>query len=267
MSLTLDRDAVLPSNAPLSGTFGKLVIRGLIAGLIAGLFAGLVAYLLGEPHIDAAIVIEEAAAAAEHTDGHSHGGEDELVSRTGQQFGLFLATGLIGMALGAVLATVLHYARRFFTLSGPLLVLATAALGWLVVEAVPFAKYPANPPAVGEEDTVNERTLLWLAVVVLGFLALAAAIAVARLLRSRMRGVALLAAPTAVFLVVVGIGFALLPRINEVGSDFPATLLWEFRVASFTTQIALWLVLGFVFAFLTERAQPAREVTAARVRG
>ncbi len=253
MPLTADRNAVLTDKTPLAGTFGKLLVRGLIAGLIAGLFAGLVAYLLGEPHINAAIDIEEAMAAVENTDGHSHG-EDELVSRTGQQFGLFLATGLIGMALGAVLATVLHYARRFSTLSGTTLVLATAALGWLAIEAVPFVKYSANPPAVGAEDTVNERTLLWLAAVVVGLLAVAAAIATARWLSPRVRGVALLAAPTAAFLVVAGIGVAVLPTINEVGPDFPASLLWEFRMASVATQAALWLVLGFAFAFLTERA-------------
>lgn len=259
MPLTIGRETATPETAPLGGSVTTLLLRGLLAGLIAGLLAGAVAYLLGEPHINAAIALEEAASAHEHAGSaaaaHSHG-DDALVSRAGQQAGLFLATGLAGMALGAILASVLHYARRYSALPGSTLALAAAGLGWLAVEAVPFAKYPANPPAVGDPETIAQRTWLWLAAVVVGLVAIAAAVAVARYLRPRTRGVVRLAAPTAAFLVVAGLGVALLPEINEVGADFPASLLWEFRVSSLATQATLWLVLGFAFALLTERAQP-----------
>ncbi|MFD1496176.1 CbtA family protein, partial [Streptosporangium lutulentum] len=39
----------------------KLIVRGLLAGLLAGLFAAAFAYAVGEPRIDQAIAIEEAA--------------------------------------------------------------------------------------------------------------------------------------------------------------------------------------------------------------
>src|SRR5690606_41673207 len=54
-------------------------------------------------------------------------------------------------------------------------------------------------------------------------------------------------------LAVVCVGYLALPHINDVGEDFPATLLWEFRMASLATQASLWLVLGLAFAWLTER--------------
>lgn len=256
MPLIADRETVTPAAAPLTGGFGALLLRGLLAGLIAGLCAGAIAYLLGEPHINAAIALEEAASAHAHAEAaaHTHG-DDALVSRAGQQVGLFLATGLGGMALGAILAAALHYARRLTALPGPTLALAASALGWLAIEAVPFAKYPANPPAVGDPETIAQRTWLWLAAVALGLAAVAAAVAVARL--SRASGVARVAGPTAAFLAVAGLGVALLPTVNEVGPDFPASLLWEFRVASLATQATLWLVLGLAFAWLTERAQEA----------
>ncbi len=57
----------------------------------------------------------------------------------------------------------------------------------------------------------------------------------------------------AAFLAVVTIGYLALPGINEVGEDFPATLLWQFRISSLATQATLWLALGLAFAFLTER--------------
>ncbi|WP_430330727.1 CbtA family protein [Rhodococcus sp. ACT016] len=256
-----------------------LLLRGLLAGLIAGLLGGVVAFALGEPHVQAAIEIEESAnapaepdhhadgsGAASHdheaaaTDdateagGHSHG-DDELVSRTGQRFGLFLATGFAGLALGAIFSVVVHYARRFTALPGPVLAAVVAGCGWLAIEAVPFFKYPANPPAVGDPDTINERTLLWLASVILGLVAVAAAVYVGRLLRDQDLVSVRVIGQVAAFLVVVAVGYIALPGINEVGEDFPATLLWQFRISSLATQATLWLALGLGYAFLTERAQ------------
>ncbi|MGO4202333.1 CbtA family protein [Rhodococcus sp. TAF43] len=256
----------------------KTLLRGLLAGLIAGLLAGAVAFTLGEPHVQAAINIEESAAAAEapgadhhageattdpgaaeESAGHSHGDEEPLVSRTGQRAGLFLATALAGLALGAIFAVVVHYARRFTAVNGPLLAIAVAGCGWLAIEAVPFFKYPANPPAVGDPDTINERTLLWLASVILGLAAVAVAVYVGRALRNQQLVTLRVIGQVAAFLVVAAIGYIALPGINEVGEDFPATLLWEFRVSSLATQAMLWLALGLAFAFLTERAH--RRVT------
>ena len=57
--------------------------------------------------------------------------------------------------------------------------------------------------------------------------------------------------------MVVTIGYLVLPTVNEVGDDFPAVLLWQFRLSSLATQATLWLALGLAFAFLTERATRA----------
>ncbi|NMD60535.1 UNVERIFIED_ORG: putative cobalt transporter CbtA [Nocardia globerula] len=246
---------------PLVDNFTKLLIRGLLAGLIAGILAGGVAFVLGEPHVNAAIAIEEANSAAGETAGHSHGDEEApLVSRDGQRAGLFLATSLAGLALGAIFAVVANYARRITTMSGPLLVMAIALGGWLAIEAVPFFKYPANPPAVGDPDTINQRTWLWLATVILGLLAVTAAAAAAKAVSAHEFLSVRVAAPVAAFLVIVAIGYLSLPTINEVGDDFPATLLWEFRLSSVATQATLWLALGLAFAFLTERATKDADV-------
>ncbi|MCQ4122434.1 CbtA family protein [Rhodococcus tibetensis] len=257
---------------PLSESLGKLLIRGLLAGLIAGILAGGVAFVVGESHIDAAIAIEEAAGSADHShdateagaaSGHSHDEEDALVSRNGQRFGLFLATSLAGLALGAIFAVVTHYARRVTTLSGPVLGMVLASLGWLAIEAVPFFKYPANPPAVGDPETITSRTWLWLAVVVLGLLAVLASVYAAKAVAAQEFLSTRIAAPVAAFLVVVTVGYLILPTVDEVGDDFPAGLLWDFRLASLATQATLWLALGLVFAFLTERATRAQAPAAA----
>lgn len=247
---------------PLTGALRSLVLRGILAGLIAGILTGAVAFALGEPHVAAAIEIEESAAASAHShdgaaSGHAHAdGADPLVSRDGQRGGLLLATTLAGAAIGAIFGVAAHYVRRFTSLPGPRLALGLAGAGWLAVEAVPFFKYPANPPAVGDPDTIDQRTLLWLAALVLGVAAVAAAAYVAKALAAQHYWTVRAIGSIVTFLTLVTSGYLLLPTVNEVGDDFPATLLWQFRVASMATQATLWLCLGLAFAFLTERAQP-----------
>ncbi|WP_157521779.1 CbtA family protein [Herbidospora cretacea] len=217
-----------------------LFLRGLGAGAVAGLLAGLFGFLVGEPFIDQAIAIEEAAAGA----GHSHA--DELVSRGGQAFGLFLATTLYGIVVGGLFALVYALVKgRFGPANEQTLAVTLAAGGFLAVVLVPFLKYPGNPPAVGDPETIGQRTVLYLVMLAIGLLALGAGAVVHR----RYGWVAAVPA----FLVIVGVAYAVLPAIQEVPGDFPAVLLWNFRVSSLGMQAVLWGVLGSVFALLSAR--------------
>jgi predicted cobalt transporter CbtA len=58
----------------------------------------------------------------------------------------------------------------------------------------------------------------------------------------------------ATYLVLMAaVGF-LLPAVNEVPPEFPAVVLWKFRVASMGAQLIMWATLGLLFGGLTERA-------------
>ncbi len=234
-------------------------MRGLLAGLVAGLLAGGVAYVLGEPHIDAAIAIEEAAGGHSHEGAEAEAEEEPLVSRDGQRAGLILATTVGGIALGAIFGAVVHVARRYSAASATTLVVTLALGGWAAIQAVPFFKYPANPPAVGDPETIDKRTWLWVASVLLGLAAVGTSVYLARIVRTQQTSVRI-AAPAAGFVAVVALGYVLLPDVDEVPSDFPATLLWEFRLSSLATQATLWIALGLAFAFLSERAANKSEV-------
>jgi hypothetical protein len=249
---------------PTAPSFGALLLRGLLAGLIAGLLAGVFAFATGEPHVDAAIAIEQAASHAGGEDNHH---EDPLVGRTGQKAGLFLATGLFGVALGGILATAYTLLRRRLrTPSDARAALGLAGAALLGAVLVPFVKYPPNPPAVGDPATIDQRTVSYLAVLVIGLVAAWSAVLAARTQRAEWRQAA---AAVAGFLVVVAVGYLLLPTFDEVPDDFPATLLWDFRFASLGTQVVLWTVLGVAYAALLtaggRRSTPAEEKTAAAV--
>ncbi|THA77457.1 hypothetical protein E6R60_07805 [Streptomyces sp. A0642] len=225
-----------------------LLVRGMLAGLVAGAFALLVAYFLGESRVDAAIALEE-------THSHDHGGGEELVSRTMQSTG-GLATGVLvfGVAVGGIAALVFCYALGRMGRFGPR---ATAALiagaALLSVYIVPFLKYPANPPAVGDPDTIGRRTALFFLMVALSVLLAVAAVILGRRLAPRLGNWNATIAAAAGYVLVIGLAYAFLPSFNEVGHDFPATLLWEFRLATLAVQITLWTTFGLVFGYLTER--------------
>jgi predicted cobalt transporter CbtA len=251
---------------PLTGTgtpptFVTVLLRGLFAGLVAGLLAGTFAYVVGEPHVEAAIAIEEAAAthAEPAVDGHQHD-EDALVGRNGQRGGLFLATGLFGAAMGGLLATayVLLTRRRTAVDDGRsgLLLAGGALLGAVIV---PFLKYPPNPPAVGDPSTINQRTVTYLLMVVLGLLAVWSGSLGYRSVGEQAPVWLRATAAVGGFLLVTVVSYVVLPSFQEVPGDFPATLLWSFRLASLGTQMVLWTGIGLLFAALMHRQRAVAE--------
>jgi predicted cobalt transporter CbtA len=251
-------------------TARDFLVRGLLAGLVAGLVTFLVANVFGEPSIDAAIVVEEGAAAHEHAGdeaaGHSHGAAGTEVSRTTQRtFGLGTATIAVGTALGGlvglVAAGMVGRVRRLTPAQSTGLV---AMVGFVSVALVPFLKYPATPPAVGNEDTIGSRTGYYFLYVVISVAAAALAVALGRYLGNRLRVVeAVTVAAVGYLVVVVGFGH-LLPTVNEIG-EFPGDTLWYFRRASLVTLATLWAVIGVVLTALVGRLHE-RETRAARRR-
>lgn len=238
-----------------------LLVRGMLAGLVAGALALAVAYFLGESRVDAAIALEEA-----HSHSHDHGGGEELVSRGMQATG-GLATGVLvfGVAVGGIAALVFCYALGRLGRFGPR---ATAALiagaALLTVYVVPFLKYPANPPAVGNPDTIGRRTALFFLMVALSVLLAVAAVILGRRLAPRLGNWNATIAAATGYVLVTGLAYAFLPSFDEVGADFPASLLWEFRLATLAVQVTLWTTFGLVFGYLTERLLvPRRDVVTA----
>jgi uncharacterized membrane protein len=230
--------------------------RGLAAGLLAGLLAGLFAYVVGEPLLDEAIGME--GSSHEHAHGnHAHGaGEDEeIFSRSTQKVGLFFATGLSGTFVGGLFGLAFAYFRgRLNAESDWLRSLSLAVAIFAGAVLIPFLKYPANPPTVGDPATIGSRTAAYFAMVGLSLLTVLAAWHASRVLKER-------GASQPVRHVAVGIGVAIvvtllfvsLPASADPG-NFPAGLLWSFRISSLGTQLALWTGIGVVFGALCERA-------------
>ncbi|HBF79858.1 MULTISPECIES: CbtA family protein [Streptomyces] len=254
-----------------SATVRNLLVRGMLAGLAAGVLALVVAYFLGEPGVDSAIGLEEAQA---HSHGGAHEHEVEVVSRSLQSTA-GLATGILvyGVAFGGIAALAFCFALGRIGRFGPratALLLSGCAL--LAVYVVPYLKYPVNPPAVGDPDTIGKRTALYFLMMVLSVLLAIAATLLGKRLAPRLGAWYATVVAVAAFVVVIGLAYAFLPVINEVPDDFPATLLWRFRLSALAIQAVLWGGLGLFLGELAERllnpkpaqAAPGRAVPAAR---
>jgi hypothetical protein len=228
---------------------GKLLLRGMIVGLIAGLLAFVFARVYGEPMVDKAIAFEEQTAQAA-----GEAPEPELVSRA-TQAGIGLATGVLiyGAALGGLFSLVFAFAYGRLGSLGPRGTAAvTALLGFLAVIVVPGIKYPANPPAVGNPETIGYRTELFFIMIVVSVAAMVLAVALARRLWAQHGGWNASIIAALAFVVVVAIVKYALPDINEVPEQFSAVVLWQFRVASLGIQAIVWAVLGLGFGAAAE---------------
>ena len=236
---------------------GRLLTRGMVSGLIAAVSAFLIAYLVGEGPVGDAIGLEEAASAAAGIPA-----EPGEVSRGIQStLGLAVAVVIYGTAIGGLFSIAYAFALgRLGHLSERATALVVAVGGFLTVFLLPFLKYPANPPAVGSGDTIGRRTGLFLLMMTITVLAGIGAAVLARQLEPKLGGWnGTIVAIAVAGLVVLGAAW-LMPNINEVGRDFPATTLWTFRTASIETQFVLWAVLGIAFSTLTARAAAPRRV-------
>lgn len=230
----------------------------MLAGVIAALFAFVFARVFAEPQVDLAIAYEashEQMEMAHMAPGAAHAPEPELVSRATQKgLGLLTAVTLYGAAVGGIFALVFAYAYgRWARLSPRALALVLAGAAFVAVSLVPALKYPPTPPAVGQHETVALRTEAFFLLIALSVIAAVGALNLGRRLQPRLGALNAGFAAVGGYVALISVAQALLPMINEVPADFPAVVLWNFRVASLGMQALLWTVIGVGFGALAKR--------------
>lgn len=232
--------------------------RGLAAGLLAGVLAGVFAFVAGQLPVRDAIALEEASDTdpVQHPDQGAGDPEASFpVPRSTQQALLPVATALVGAAFGGLFGLALHLLWPRFRDPDPWRSpLRLGAVVWLAFVGVPLVVAPPNPPAVGDGDAIVTRSGWYLG-----------AIAASSLLSGALWWLARRWDPTGwsrperwvaiggVGLVAFGALVVVLP-IEAAAGDFPADLLWRFRLASLGTQTLLWAALAATFGLLSVRA-------------
>jgi hypothetical protein len=245
----------------------RIIGRGLLAGALAGVLSFAFARIFVEPVIERAIAFEDGVSEAHEAarGGHEHG--VELFTR-GVQANIGMGFGVLAfsVAMGALFAVAFCVAYTRFA-DVPVRVLSLLVAGGMLVSlyVVPALKYPANPPAVSLDETIRQRTLLYLLMVVLSVALLLGAIYLGRRLAPRLGAWNATLAGAGAYVVAVAVVMLILPTIDEtpgplrddagniVYGGFPADDLYEFRLYSLGMQVVMWATIGLVFAVLVSR--------------
>jgi predicted cobalt transporter CbtA len=245
----------------------QIIGRGLVAGALAGVIAFVFARIFVEPVIDRAIGFEDGVGAAHEAmhGGHEHGAE---VFSRGVQANIGLGFGVIAfsVAMGALFAVVFAVAYgRVGNVTARVLSIYVAGGMLLSLYVVPALKYPANPPAVSLEETIRQRTLLYLLMVVLSAALFVGAVYLGRRLAQRLGGWSATLTTAGSYIGAIAIVMLILPTVDEtpgplrddagniVYDSFPADDLYQFRLFSLGTQVVMWTTIGLVFAVLAAR--------------
>ncbi|RNJ75333.1 MAG: hypothetical protein EB830_06240, partial [Nitrosopumilus sp. H13] len=221
----------------------------LVSGASAGLVHGAVNTILIEPYLDSAIEIENQNLFASGLvqDTAEFRAEYEGY-RSWQKSGMILGTVVLGTSIGALFGIVFALSRNSLPGSDDVKKsFVLAGIMWFVLFVVPFLKYPANPPTVGEADTVALRAVLYASLVAISGLGAVCFYRLSKALHGSKKMLAL-----AGYAVLISAAFAILPDTPDettIGED----LLTGFRVMSVLGITSFWISVGIFLGLFWSR--------------
>jgi predicted cobalt transporter CbtA len=224
----------------------------LLSGAVAGVIHGLVNLAIVEPYLDTAIGIENQNLFASGEEKDTPEFWTEYYSyRAWQKGGQLLAGAILGTSVGALFGIVFAYSRN--VLPGSNFVkksLLLALLMWATIYVIPFLKYPANPPTVGDPETIMLRQTLYLSFIAISGLGALGFYQVYK----RVEKKALAFVGYAVFISVV---FLAMPSNPDAVAAL-AELVNGFRITSVIAVSSFWLAVGLILGALWQRLRPDR---------
>jgi len=229
----------------------------LLSGAIAGTLLGLINQVVVEPYIDKAIGIQTQAAI---NAGQIVDPMQQSNYRTWQKGGEIAAGTIYGISLSALFGVIFAYSRNSILLPGSnnkKKALVLAGIMFFVLFLIPTLKYPANPPGVGNPQTIYYREILYVGFIATsGFTALALALIHKRIGNnnpwSSKKKLILLPVIYAIVLVTAYASFP--PNPDKV--TMPADLISNFRIAGAFTIGLFWWLLGITLGSFWDRFKP-----------
>jgi len=222
----------------------------LISGAIAGTILGAVNQIIVEPYIDRAIALET----------QNVEGSGEIINplefatyRLWQKGGEIAAGTILGLSLGSLFGIVFAYSRGSVPGSNnKKKALIIAGIMWFALFLLPTLKYPANPPGVGNPETIYYRQGLYL-----GFLAISGFSLLGLALLYRKVG-ALHAKkwiiPAIYFAIMTGAYLGMPANPDKITA--PMDLVISFRIVSAFTISVFWGLLGITLGAFWDKLKP-----------
>lgn len=231
------------------------IIIVLLSGAFAGFIHGIVNFAIVEPYLDQAIGIENKNLfeSGEELDTLEFWIEYEGY-RAWQKSGQILAGAILGISVGALFGIVFALSKN--SLPGNHIVkksLMLAGVMWLTLYLIPFLKYPANPPTVGDAETVVLRAILYLAFIAISGIGALLFYKLSKKFKSNKKLVSLIG--YSIFITSV---FFIMPD-NPDEITAPMNLVNEFRLMSVLGVSSFWISVGVILGLFWSRLESDKE--------
>ncbi|MGH1568224.1 MAG: CbtA family protein [Nitrosopumilus sp.] len=225
------------------------IIIILCSGAFAGLIHGTVNFAVVEPYLDQAIGIENQNlfASGEEEDSSEFWVEYEGY-RMWQKSGQIVAGVILGVSIGSLFGIVFVLSRN--SLPGNTYLkksLALAGIMWVTLFLIPFLKYPANPPTVGDGETIVLRAALYLSFIAISGISAVAFYKLSKKFENNKKLISLVG-----YGIFMTVAFITMPE-NPDEISAPMNLVNEFRLMSILGVSSFWISIGIILGLLWNR--------------
>jgi predicted cobalt transporter CbtA len=223
----------------------------LLAGAIAGTILGAINQVAVEPYIDRAVELET----------HDANQSSQIINsaeftayRLWQRGGEIVAGTILGLSIGSLFGIVFAYTHSSVPGSNnKKKALIVAGIMWFVLFLMPALKYPANPPAVGDPETIYYRQSLYVAFLAIsGFSALGLAFLYRKMGALNIKKAII---PVAYAAIISGAYLAMPANPDPINA--PMDLVMGFRITSAITISMFWGLLGVIFGTFWDKLNPS----------
>ena len=227
------------------------IIIVLISGALAGTIHGAVNFAIVEPYLDQAIGIENQNlfASGEAEDTPEFWVEYEGY-RVWQKSGQILAGAILGTSVGALFGIVFALSRNSLPGNHDIKkAVVLAGVMWLTLYIIPFLKYPANPPTVGDSETVVLRAILYLSFIAISGFGAVGFYQLSKKFQNKKKLIALVG-----YGIFISAVFIAMPE-NPDEITAPMNLVNEFRMMSVLGVTSFWVSVGLILGFFWNRVE------------
>ena len=233
------------------------IIIVLLSGVFAGFVHGAVNFAIVEPYLDQAIGIENQNlfASGEEEDTPEFWVEYEGY-RMWQKSGQILAGVILGTSIGALFGIVFALSKN--SLPGNHDVkksMLLAGIMFVTLYLIPFFKYPANPPTVGDGETVVLRAILYLSFIAISGIGALAFYKLSKKFENNKKLVSLIG-----YGIFISVVFFVMPE-NPDEITAPVSLVNEFRLMSVLGVTSFWISVGIILGLFWNRFESHKETT------
>lgn len=230
----------------------------LSSGVIAGIILAFLNLGIVEPTIDKAIALE---VQKQVSSGENVNMSELIDYRYWQKAGAFAGGAIYGAGLASLFGVVFVFARsKLPGKNNKQKAIVLAGIMWLVLFLMVALKYPANPPAVGDPETIYYRETLYVGYIMISGLA---ALGMAVIwIRTRMNSKKIII--PLMYAAIMVTAYVVMPS-NPDKIEISMDLIQTFRILTAITIGVFWGILGIIFGSLWDKFLSREQTLAAKL--